>query len=100
MLANFERERDQRLGYKMRAYFPDTGPYRRELYPRHMQFIAYGTTYRERLFIITWSVELGWGCRHQVRESVGGQFDVALCRARRGDRVVVGKFPHVIASSG
>lgn len=33
------------------TYFPDTGPYRRELYPRHMAFIAAGATYNERMFL-------------------------------------------------
>ena len=33
---NLRIERERRAGYKMRAYFPDTGPYRRELYPKHI----------------------------------------------------------------
>ena len=31
--------------------FPDTGPFRRELYPRHVAFMNAGATARERLFI-------------------------------------------------
>jgi len=31
--------------------FPDEGPLRRELYPRHLEFLAAGASYRERLFM-------------------------------------------------
>jgi len=31
--------------------FPDTGPYRRELYPKHMEFFKAGSLHRERLFM-------------------------------------------------
>lgn len=43
-------EQDRRM--KTRAiekYFPETGPLRRELYPRHMEFFAAGWKYRERM---------------------------------------------------
>src|ERR1017187_2243178 len=40
-----------RTGSKLRTMFPDEGPYRRELYPRHMEFLAAGATFRERLFM-------------------------------------------------
>lgn len=33
---------------KIDTYYPDEGPLRRELYPRHMEFFAAGLTYRER----------------------------------------------------
>src|ERR1039458_5911152 len=36
---------------KLYAMFPDQGPYRRELYPRHVEFLAAGATFRERLFM-------------------------------------------------
>lgn len=32
------------------TYFPDTGPTRRELYPRHMEFFESGATFPQRLF--------------------------------------------------
>jgi hypothetical protein len=44
-------EQDWRRLRPFRAYFPDTGPFRRELYPRSMLFFAAGKTYRERLFL-------------------------------------------------
>lgn len=33
------------------SYYPETGPLRRELYPRHMEFFAAGADYRERCFM-------------------------------------------------
>lgn len=33
------------------TYFPDTGPLRRELYPKHLEFFAAGADHRERLLI-------------------------------------------------
>ncbi len=37
--------------WRARGLFPDTGPFRRELYPRHMAFFRAGKTHRERLFM-------------------------------------------------
>jgi phage terminase large subunit-like protein len=36
---------------KLLTYFPDTGPLRRELYPKHLEFFRGGTKYRERLML-------------------------------------------------
>jgi phage terminase large subunit-like protein len=36
---------------KLRTRFPDEGPCRRELYPRHLEFLEAGKTFRERLFM-------------------------------------------------
>ena len=36
---------------KITTYFPDSGPLRRELYPKHTQFFAAGKTHRERLML-------------------------------------------------
>ncbi len=36
---------------KWSRYFPDTGPLRRELYTKHMEFFAAGAVYSERLFM-------------------------------------------------
>lgn len=38
-------------GRKFLTYFPDTGPLRRELYQRHMEFFRLGADKRERLFL-------------------------------------------------
>lgn len=36
---------------RIKSYYPDGGPLRRELYPRHMEFFEAGATYRERCFM-------------------------------------------------
>lgn len=53
-----EELRDRRLEQQRRAnrrkiltYFPDSGPLRRELYPKHLEFFAAGEEYRERLML-------------------------------------------------
>jgi phage terminase large subunit-like protein len=33
------------------TWFPDKGPFRRELYPKHMEFFEKGAQYKERLFM-------------------------------------------------
>jgi len=45
-----EKERRKR-GRKILSYYPDTGPLRRELYPKHMQFFEAGSAKRQRLFL-------------------------------------------------
>src|ERR1017187_4589651 len=40
-----------RSGSKLHAMFLDEGPYRRELYPRHMEFLTAGGGVRARLFV-------------------------------------------------
>src|SRR5579859_2050394 len=36
---------------KLWTYYPDEGPLRRELYPKHLQFFRGGARHRERLFM-------------------------------------------------
>ena len=36
---------------KLLTYFPDSGPLRRELYPKHLEFFAAGPAHRERLML-------------------------------------------------
>lgn len=36
---------------KIRSYFPDTGEFRRELYPKHTSFFEAGATHRQRLML-------------------------------------------------
>lgn len=51
LLALLE-ERARRKGrQKLNSYYPDLGPLRRELYPRHMEFFAAGAEHRERLML-------------------------------------------------
>lgn len=37
--------------HRLVSYYPETGPLRRELYPRHMEFFRHGANERERLFM-------------------------------------------------
>lgn len=48
---DYERERLRRSGYKIKGYFPEEGPYRRALYPKHMAFLKAGLTHRERCLL-------------------------------------------------
>jgi phage terminase large subunit-like protein len=50
-LAHIEAERLRRKRNKIESFFPDNGPFRRELYPKHMEFFAAGALHRERLFL-------------------------------------------------
>lgn len=45
-----ERER-RRLRRKLWTYYPETGPFRRALYPKHLAFFAAGAQHRERLML-------------------------------------------------
>lgn len=56
-------------GRKLWTYYPDDGPLRRELYPKHMQFFEAGKAYRERCMMA--------GNRVGKTESVGG-YEVTL----------------------
>jgi len=47
--------------------FPDTGPLRRELYPKHTEFFEAGAKYRERCFMAA----------NRVGKTVGGGYEVA-----------------------
>lgn len=46
-----EIERRKRSNLRICQFFPDTGPYRRELYPKHLAFMKAGAVHRERLFL-------------------------------------------------
>lgn len=54
-LANALRTVQQHSAYlarnKIESYFPDRGPFRRELYPKHTRFFELGKQYRERLML-------------------------------------------------
>jgi phage terminase large subunit-like protein len=63
-----ERER-RKARRKIQTYYPETGPLRRELYPRHMEFFVAGLDHRERLMLAA--------NRVGKTEGVGG-YEVAL----------------------
>ena len=53
---------------KIYSYFPETGPLRRELYPKHMEFFAAGKEYRERCFMVA----------NRVGKTISGGYEAAL----------------------
>ena len=50
-LAQLEEETGRRTLGNFRRFFPDAGAYRRELYPKQLEFFAAGATFKERLFM-------------------------------------------------
>ncbi|WP_043530460.1 terminase large subunit domain-containing protein [Litchfieldella xinjiangensis] len=50
-LALLEEKARRRRYNLIESLFPDDGPLRRELYPRHMEFFRAGAIHRERLFL-------------------------------------------------
>jgi phage terminase large subunit-like protein len=48
LLEELERRKSRR---KLQTYFPDIGPLRRELYPKHCEFFGAGPQHRERLML-------------------------------------------------
>ena len=45
-----EAEAQRRRTNRFEQFFPDEGPFRRELYPKHLEFFGAGKTHTERLF--------------------------------------------------
>jgi phage terminase large subunit-like protein len=51
-LASLKQERERRNSRnKILSYYPDSGPLRRDLYVKHMEFFAAGAVHRERLML-------------------------------------------------
>lgn len=50
-IQDIQQIRNHQQRNKIALYFPDTGPFRRELYPKHIEFFAAGAKYKERLFM-------------------------------------------------
>lgn len=72
LLAEFEK----RQSSKFSTFYPDTGPLRRELYPKHCEFFAAGKTYKNRLFMAA----------NRVGKSEAGAYEVT-CH-------LTGLYPH------
>lgn len=51
LLALLEEKERRRTRRKLFTYFPDAGPLRRELYPKHIEFFKAGAEHRERLML-------------------------------------------------
>ena len=58
LLEEQERRKARR---KLSALYPDTGPLRRELYPKHMAFFAAGVEHMERCMMAANRVGKTWG---------------------------------------
>ena len=65
-LLELQRELDQHNAIE--TYFPATGPFRRELYAKHLEFFESGATYRERAFIAA----------NRVGKTLAGAFEITL----------------------
>lgn len=50
-IPQIELELQRRRQLRIRQFFKDDGPYRRELYPKHMAFLEAGRRHRERLML-------------------------------------------------
>lgn len=50
-LAILQEKKRRSLRDKLSTYYPETGPYRRELYAKHMEFFKAGATHRQRAFM-------------------------------------------------
>lgn len=59
---------------KFLTYFPDLGPYRRELYPRSMVFFAAGRRHRERLFLAANRTSKTVSAAFEVTAHVAGEY--------------------------
>ena len=67
-LAALEREHERRSLNRLESMFPDTGPLRRELYVKHLEFFDRSREYNEILFLAA----------NKVGKSVAGSFAAAL----------------------
>lgn len=67
LLALLEELESRRSGNERDRLFPERGPYRRELYPKHMEFFKAGKTYRERCMMAA----------NRVGKTVAGGYEVS-----------------------
>ena len=69
LLRLLEEEKFYRERRLLFTIYPETGPLRRELYPKHMEFFKAGATYRERCAI----------CANRIGKTFGmGGYEVTL----------------------
>jgi phage terminase large subunit-like protein len=67
-LAEIDAELDRRRYNRIRSIFPSTGQFRRELYPKHLEFFAAGAKYRIRVNLSA----------NRVGKSMAGAYEMAL----------------------
>jgi phage terminase large subunit-like protein len=69
LLALLEEQKRRADRNKLSTYYPDVGPLRRELYPKHLEFFAAGEKYRERCAM----------CANRIGKTEGmGGYETAL----------------------
>lgn len=73
--------------HRILQFYPETGPLRRELYPKHMEFFAKGAQYRERCFMA--ANRIGKALKHGTRVMVPGGW-TAIEDLQVGDLVIGG----------
>jgi len=73
LIGEWSRRNKQRKFFQM---YPDTGPYRRELYPKHIEFMEAGGEHRERAMVAA----------NRVGKTVSGAYET-VCH-------VTGRYPH------
>lgn len=73
-LALLEQLAAVKEGNKIRDTFPDTGPLRRELYPKHVEFFEKGATHNERAFISGNRVGKTFSASYEVALHLTGQY--------------------------
>jgi phage terminase large subunit-like protein len=74
-LHALDAEERQRAQNKFSRLFPEIGPYRRELYPKQMEFFRVGAKYRERMF------------------RAGNQVGKSLCGCYEDSAHLTGRYP-------
>lgn len=67
-LELLERRRDLLVYRAIDRYFPDAGPHRRELYPKHLEFFRAGAAHRERMFIAA----------NRIGKTIGKAYEMTL----------------------
>jgi len=66
LMAQIWADEDRARFNRFNDLFPDEGPLRRELYPRHLEFFREGANYRERCFLAA----------NRIGKTVGAGFEV------------------------
>jgi phage terminase large subunit-like protein len=67
-LRLLEQQRELNKYNQIDSWFPEAGPFRRELYPRHLEFFKAGRDHRERLFL----------AGNRIGKTSAGAYEMAL----------------------
>jgi len=67
-LRDWEQAERHFASHRLEYFFPDRGPYRRDLYPKHLEFFRAGRFRRSRAFLAA----------NRVGKSIAGAFEMAV----------------------